>query len=128
MPFTGKTPTAGMIVIGNEILSGKITDTNSPFLCRELTFLGIDVARLITIPDELELIAATTRSFSEAFTWVFTSGGIGPTHDDRTLPGVAAAFDVPLVTHPQLEKNIRTHYQDRLTEEHLLMARVPEGA
>jgi len=121
-------PTAGMVVIGNEILSGKIVDTNSPYLCRELNFLGIPLLRLYTIPDDFSLIGKTVREFSECFTWVFTSGGIGPTHDDLTIPAIAAGFDVPVVSHTVLEETIRAHYGDRLTEDHLLMARVPEGA
>ena len=121
-------PTAGMVVIGNEILSGKITDTNSPFLCRELNFLGIQLERLFTIPDDFDLIGQVVREFSEAFTWVFTSGGIGPTHDDLTIPAIAAGFGVPVMRHPVLERTIREHYGERLTDDHLLMAQVPEGA
>ena len=121
-------PTAGIVIIGNEILSGKVTDSNSPYLCRELTFLGIRVARLHTIPDDFELIGRTVREFSEAFTHVFTSGGIGPTHDDLTVPAIAAGFGVPAVRHPSLEASLRHHYGERLTDDHLLMAMVPEGA
>ena len=121
-------PTAGMVVIGNEILSGKIADTNSPFLCRELNFLGIRLLRLTTIPDDFALIGQTVREYSEAFTWVFTSGGIGPTHDDLTIPAIAAGFGVRAVRHPVLAQTIRNHYGDRLTEDHLLMAQVPEGS
>jgi molybdenum cofactor synthesis domain-containing protein len=121
-------PTAGMVVIGNEILSGKITDTNSPFLCRELRFLGIRLERLFTIPDDFALIGRVVREFSEHFTWVFTSGGIGPTHDDLTIPAIAAGFSVPVVRHPELERTVRLHYGSRLTEDHLLMAQVPQGA
>jgi FAD synthetase len=121
-------PTAGMVVIGNEILSGKITDTNSPFLCRELNFLGMRMERLVTIPDDFALIGRVVREFSEAFTWVFTSGGIGPTHDDVTIPAIAAGFGVPVLRDPGLEGTIREHYAERLTEDHLLMAQVPQGA
>jgi molybdenum cofactor synthesis domain-containing protein len=122
------TPTAGVVVIGNEILTGKTADTNSPYLCRELTFLGIDVRRLCTIPDEFDLIGALVQEFSQAYTWVFSSGGIGPTHDDLTIPAIAAAFGVPVVRVPRLEALIREHYKERVTEDHLLMAQVPEGA
>ena len=125
---TKSLPTAGIVVIGNEILSGKIADTNSPFLCRELSFLGIRLERLITIPDEFELIGHVTREYSEQYTWVYTSGGIGPTHDDLTIPAIAAGFGVAVMRHPRLEANIRAHYGNRLTEDHLLMAQVPEGA
>jgi len=121
-------PTAGMVVIGNEILSGKITDTNSPFLARELNFLGIRLERLFTIPDDFALIGQVVREFSDAFTWVFTSGGIGPTHDDLTIPAIAAGFGVPVVRDPGLERTIREHYAERMTEDHLLMAQVPQGA
>jgi len=121
-------PTAGMVVIGNDILSCKITDTNSPFLCRELHFLGIRLERLITIPDDFALIGQVVREFSAAFTWIFTSGGIGPTHDDLTIPAIAAGFGVPVVRDAALERTIREHYAERLTEDHLLMAQVPQGA
>lgn len=121
-------PTAGMIVIGNEILSGKVTDVNSPYLCRELNFLGIDMARLITIPDDFGLIGETAREFSESFTWVFTSGGIGPTHDDITIPAIAAGCGVGVERHPRLEAMLRNHYGEKLTEDHLLMAQVPVGS
>ena len=77
--------TAGIIIIGNEILSGKVTDTNSPYLCQELRTLGVEVHQIITIPDLPEIIGRTTVDFSERFSWVFTSGGIGPTHDDITV-------------------------------------------
>ena len=120
-------PTAGLVVIGNEILTGKTTDTNSTYLCRELTRLGVQMERLVTIPDRFDLIGAMVREFSREFTWVFTSGGIGPTHDDITIPAIAAAFQVPVVRDPVLEEGIRRHYRERLTEDHLLMARVPEG-
>jgi molybdenum cofactor synthesis domain-containing protein len=121
-------PTAGVVIIGNEILTGKVADSNSPFLCKELTFLGLDLARIITIPDDFELIGRVVREFSESFTWVFTSGGIGPTHDDMTIPAIAAGFGLRAVRHPVLEASIRRHYKERMTEDHLLMALVPEGA
>ena len=71
-------PTAGILIIGNEILSGKVQDSNSSYLCRELRFLGVEVKRIATVPDELEVIGNYLREFSEAFTWVFTTGGVGP--------------------------------------------------
>jgi len=121
-------PTAGLVVIGNEILSGKIQDANSPFLCRELRFLGVDLQRIVTIPDERDLIARSVHEFSEAFTWVFTSGGIGPTHDDITVEAIAAGFGVQAVIHPRVEEALRTHYPGRLTEDHPRMAMLPEGS
>ena len=83
-------PTAGILIIGNEILSGKVVDTNSPYFCRELRALGVDVERILTIPDEVQCIASEVKAMSQAYDFVFTSGGIGPTHDDLTLEGVAA--------------------------------------
>ena len=88
-------PTAGIVVIGNEILSGKVADSNSHYLCRELRVLGVDVERMITIPDVIEVIASDVKAMSESYDFVFTSGGIGPTHDDLTIDGVAAAFGRP---------------------------------
>lgn len=119
---------AGIVIIGNEILTGKTADTNSPYLARELNLLGIDLQRILTIPDDFGLIGRTVKECSAAFTYVFTSGGIGPTHDDMTIPAIAAGFGVKAVRHPLLEGPIRRHYGQRLTEDHLLMALVPEGA
>lgn len=124
----GAAPTVGIVVIGNEILTGKVADTNSPFLCKELNFLGLDLCRITTIPDDFDLIGRVVRENSEAFTWVFTSGGIGPTHDDMTVAAIAAGFGVDAVRHPVLEVALRQHYRERLTEDHLLMALVPQGA
>lgn len=125
---TQEHPVAGMVVIGNEILTGKVADTNSPFLCRELNFLGVELARITTIADDFDTIGQVVREFSEAYTWVFTSGGIGPTHDDITIKAIAAGFGVEAPRHPKLEASLRSHYAERLTEDHLLMALVPEGA
>ena len=119
---------AGMVVIGNEILTGKVTDVNSPFLCRELNFLGLELGRITTIGDDFDTIGQVVREFSHEFTWVFTSGGIGPTHDDITIKAIAAGFGVEALRHPQLEASLRSHYAERLTEDHLLMSLVPEGA
>ena len=94
--------TAGIILIGNEILSGKIQDANAAYLCRELRALGVDVRRISVIPDEVQLIAEEVASFSRDFDVVFTSGGVGPTHDDVTIEGVARAMTVAVVRHPLL--------------------------
>ena len=77
--------TAGIILVGNEILSGKIADANAAYLCRELRVLGVDVRRIAVIPDEIELIAGEVAAFSRDHDVVFTSGGVGPTHDDVTI-------------------------------------------
>ncbi|MFB3061740.1 MAG: molybdopterin-binding protein, partial [Candidatus Binatia bacterium] len=74
--------TAGIIIIGNEILSGKTQDSNSYFLCTELRALGVDVQRVSVIPDEIQLIGEEAVAFSRKCDFVFTTGGVGPTHDD----------------------------------------------
>jgi molybdopterin-biosynthesis enzyme MoeA-like protein len=83
---------------------------------------------VIVIPDELDLIADEVRALSASHDWLFTSGGVGPTHDDLTIAGVARAFGAPVVVSAELDQLLRGHYGDRVTEGHLLMARVPEGA
>ncbi|MBI4081348.1 MAG: competence/damage-inducible protein A [Candidatus Lambdaproteobacteria bacterium] len=122
------TPTAGMVVIGNEILTGKVVDTNSQFVCRELNALGVELKRITIIADDFAQIGQVTREFAAAYTWVFTSGGVGPTHDDITITAIATGFGVKAVRHPVLEQAIRSHYKERCTEDHLLMALVPEGS
>jgi FAD synthetase len=120
--------TAGIILIGNEILSGKIQDANAVYLCRELRGLGVDVRRITVIPDEVALIADEVAAFSREFDVVFTSGGVGPTHDDVTMEGVARAMGVPVVRHPALAGLLERYYKDRINDAHLRMAEVPEGA
>src|SRR6476646_836170 len=102
--------TAGIIVIGNEILSGKTRDENSPYLTQELRGLGVDVRKISVIPYELELISAEVREFSNAFDYVFTTGGVGPTHDDLTMDGIASAFNQKVRRHPELESVLRRYY------------------
>ncbi|HEU5322662.1 MAG TPA: molybdopterin-binding protein [Methylomirabilota bacterium] len=120
--------TAGIVLVGNEILSGKIADANAAYLCRELRALGVDVRRITVIPDEVALIAEEVAAFSRDFDVVFTSGGVGPTHDDVTIEGVARALGVPVVRHPELVALLERWAAGRLTEAHLKMAEVPEGA
>jgi FAD synthetase len=120
--------TAGILVIGNEILSGKITDSNSPYLARELRLLGVDLERILTIPDELETIAAEVRAMSERYDLVFTSGGIGPTHDDLTMDGIARAFGRQVVLHESIAERIGRAQGRPASGSLLKMARVPEGS
>jgi len=120
--------TAGIILVGNEILSGKIEDANAVYLCRELRRLGMDVRKIAVIPDDVDVIAAEVAAAHRAWDVVFTSGGVGPTHDDVTIEGVARALGVAVVRHPELTGLLRQHYGERLNEAHLKMAEVPEGA
>ena len=119
--------TAAIIIIGNEILSGKVCDTNSFFLASELRSLGVNVMRITVIPDDIQIIGAEALSCSSLFDLVFTSGGVGPTHDDVTMAGIAKGFDVPLVTARSLEERFRRRYGDGMNEAILKMAKVPEG-
>jgi len=121
-------PTAGILVIGNEILSGKVVDTNSPFLAKELRELGVDLERIVVIPDVVETIAREVRAMSEAYDHVFTSGGVGPTHDDLTMDGVAAAFGIPLAVNEIMAKRIERAQGRPPNESQLKMATIPAGA
>ena len=121
------TRTAAALIIGNEILSGKIVDTNTTFLARTLFELGIELRRVVVCPDEVETIAKDLSALRAAHDLVFTSGGVGPTHDDVTIDGVAASFDRPVVRSEAVEKMIRHYYGDRATEAHFRMANMPEG-
>jgi molybdenum cofactor synthesis domain-containing protein len=120
--------TAGILIIGNEILSGKVTDTNSPYLCRELRTLGVDVERILTIPDEVRVIAREVRTLSEAYDFVFTSGGIGPTHDDLTMDGVALAFGRKVERNDTIAERIARAQGKPPNESQLKMAMVPQEA
>lgn len=127
-PSPAAVPTAAVIVIGNEILTGKFADENTPYLVRRLRELGVDLLRVSVIPDVIEVIADEVRRASAAHTWVFTTGGVGPTHDDLTMPGVAAAFGVPVQRHPELVAVLQRHARAPVNEAALRMAEVPEGA
>jgi molybdenum cofactor synthesis domain-containing protein len=121
-------PTAGIIVIGNEVLSGKVADANSPYLCRELRALGVDVERILTIPDVALVIADEVRAMSARYDFVFTSGGIGPTHDDVTMEGVARAFGRELVPSTSIAERIARAQGHEPNESQLKMAMIPKGA
>jgi len=120
--------TAAYVGIGNELLSGSIQDANLYYLAQALRELGIKLMQCIIIPDEPDVIREAIEVCRRRFTYVFTSGGLGPTHDDVTVEGVAMAFGVPVVRHPFLEEKIRGFYGDTLLEASLKMAEIPEGA
>jgi len=117
-----------LIIVGNEILSGKVQDSNSYFAARRLREVGATLARIVVIPDELDAIAEEVRHCARRFDAVVTSGGVGPTHDDLTIEGVARAFDRKIVNNPELERVIRSHFSERHLAAGLKMAQVPEGA
>ena len=121
-------PTAAAIIIGNEILSGKFADENGPWLIQRCRSLGIDLVRVSIIADDIETIADEVRRLAGAVDYVFTTGGIGPTHDDLTMEGIALAFGVELRPHPELIAMIRARMGDAANDAALRMAKVPEGA
>ena len=119
--------TAAIVVIGNEVLSGKVDDENARYLIRELRALGVRLERISVIRDDLAAIEREVREASAAHTHVFTSGGVGATHDDMTMLGVARAFGVALERHPELVRLLEAHYRDRRTDTVMRMADVPAG-
>jgi len=119
---------AGIVIIGNEVLSGKTRDTNSYFLCTELRQLGVEVQKISTIPDVIELIGHEVAAFSRRFDFVFTTGGVGPTHDDVTIEGIAHGFGLNVVRHPNIEQRMRQRLGTDVNEARLRMANVPAGA
>lgn len=119
--------TCALVVVGNEILSGKVQDSNAFFAARELRTVGVALRRISVVPDELDPIAEEVRYCSERFDIVLTSGGVGPTHDDITIEGVARAFGRKIVTNAELKKLIVERFE-RVNAAGLKMAELPEGA
>jgi molybdenum cofactor synthesis domain-containing protein len=121
-------PRAAILLIGNELLSGKVEDENARFLTRELRELGVTLARVEIIPDVEAEITEAVRLLSARYDLVFTSGGVGPTHDDVTLPAVAAAFGMPIQRNAELERLLRAGIGAAFHERDLRMADIPAGA
>lgn len=122
-------PTACLLIIGNEILSGRTQDKNLAWIAAQLGEIGIKLAEVRVIPDVGTTIVETVNACRAAFTYVFTTGGIGPTHDDITTEYVAQAFGRKVIRHPEAERRLRNHYPpDQINEARLKMADVPEGA
>ena len=125
--------TAALVVIGDEILSGRTQDKNIAQLALWLNQQGIRLAEVRVVPDDAARIAATVNELRAAHDYLFTTGGIGPTHDDITVDAIAAAFGVGVIVHPDARRMLEDYYRGRpggmeLTEARLRMARVPEGA
>ncbi|XP_069796342.1 FAD synthase [Narcine bancroftii] len=121
--------TAGIIIIGDEILKGYTQDTNSFFICRELRALGVKVERVLVIPDEVGTIAREVSAFSSRYCHVLTSGGIGPTHDDRTFEGAALAFGESTYLQPELAGLVARHFgKEDPSSPEMKLARVPRSS
>ena len=121
--------TFGIIIIGNEILSGKTLDTNSHLICTELNNLGMVCKEIVTIPDIEKIISEKVNLFRQKFDFVFTTGGIGPTHDDKTSSAISRAFGDSLILNKEAKKRLEKHYSDDvLTNARLKMAYIPSRA
>ena len=123
--------TAALVVIGDEILSGRTEDRNVAQVATWLNEQGVRLAEVRMVPDVTEAIAEAVNALRAEHDYLFTTGGIGPTHDDITVDAIAAAFGVPVVIHPDARAILEQYYRDRpggLNEARLRMARVPEGA
>ena len=124
-------PTAAMLVIGDEILSGRTRDANMHYLAGQLTGVGIDLKEVRVVSDDAPAIIAAVRALSHSYTYVVTSGGIGPTHDDITADCIAAAFDTPIDIRDDARALLQAHYDrdgKELNAARLRMARIPDGA
>ena len=122
--------TAALVVIGDEILSGRTQDRNVSQIAIWLNDQGIRLAEARIVPDVEESIVHAVNELRAGYDYLFTTGGIGPTHDDITIDAIAAAFGVPVVVHPEAKQILEGFYEARggLTDARLRMARVPEGA
>ena len=124
-------PTAAMLVIGDEILSGRTRDANMHFLAQELTKHGIDLKEVRIVSDDAPAIESAVKALSQGFDHVFTSGGIGPTHDDITADCIARAFDARIDVREDARALLQAHYDKsglELNKARLRMARIPDGA
>ncbi len=124
-------PTAAMLVIGDEILSGRTRDANMHYLAGQLTAIGIDLQEVRVVSDDRTAIVTAVQALSAAYDHVFTSGGIGPTHDDITADCIAAAFETPIDIRDDARALLQAHYDrsgQELNAARLRMARIPDGA
>lgn len=121
-------PSAAFLIIGNEILTGKVREENLLPLAKLLNEKGIRLGHVEVVGDDKAVLGRALLRLSESHTWLFTSGGMGPTHDDVTLCALSQAFGTPLFRSPELTRMLERHYGERLTAAHLRMAEVPQGA
>lgn len=117
-----------IVVVGNEILSGDTQDTNTYYMARRLAHVGAELGRVVVVPDRIAEIGRFVHEMSEEFEIVLSAGGIGPTHDDVTLEGIAAAFGLALVEHPQLLGLLQSWRGPDLDEPTRRLAQVPAGS
>ena len=121
--------TAALLIIGNEILSGRTQDKNLAYLAGELNRVGIQLREVRVVPDVEREIIDAVNALRARYDYLFTTGGIGPTHDDITSASIAKAFGVKLIRHPAAEAALRAHYTpEQINEARLKMADVPEGS
>ena len=120
--------TACLLMIGNEILSGRTQDKNLSYIGTKLNEHGIRMREARVIPDIESVIVETLNECRTRFDYIFTTGGIGPTHDDITSAAIAKAFDVPFIRNPEAEKLLRDYYRENINEPRLTMSDMPEGA
>ena len=120
--------TAAGVIIGDEILSGKVSDVNTSYLIEVLKEAGVRLRRVAMVGDHMDEIVREVRLCAEEHDYVFTSGGVGPTHDDLTLAAVAEAFDLPLERDPVIEAMVHQHWGPAVTEAALKLADLPRGA
>ena len=122
--------TAGLVVIGDEILSGRTQDRNVAQIASWLNVQGIRLSVVRVVPDIEARIVEAVNALRDGNDYLFTTGGIGPTHDDITVDSIAAALGVPVVVHPEARAILERYYADKggITEARLRMARVPQGA
>ena len=122
--------TAGLVIIGDEILSGRTHDKNIAQVASWLQVQGIRLMEVRVVPDITARIVEAVNALRDAYDYLFTTGGIGPTHDDITVDAVAEALGVPVIIHPEARAMLDRYYADKggLTDARLRMARVPEGA
>jgi molybdenum cofactor synthesis domain-containing protein len=119
---------AAAVIIGNEVLSAKVQDLNGPRLMRRLRERGIPLRSLEVVPDEVDVIVDAFARARARARYVFTSGGIGPTHDDVTVRAVALALGRPVVRLPEMERLLAAHHPDGASGAALRLAEAPEGA
>jgi molybdenum cofactor synthesis domain-containing protein len=119
---------AAAVIIGNEVLTAKVHDQNGVLLTRRLREHGIALNRVLVVPDEVDAIVEAVSLARRCARWVFTSGGVGPTHDDVTVRAVAMALGRVVVKMPEMEVLVRAHYGEKVTAEAMRLAEAPGGA